>query len=406
MNIIYDCTILSNYNNKSGQRAGVFFTAYNILQELLKQGHNLELYCNFTEYYKIKRIKEFSTLKLVPEYSLLNKFAGIMFYLLSFLPQRLQPYINILTRIYSKYFYIKSKKKQEYINKFDAYFSPFTPASPEINEANIKRYRIVHDLIPVVENGLTPEHKSWFYWFNRIYNTINEKDYYFTDSEYTKMDLLKYFPNIKSDNVRVAYLGANNRFKPDRNNNITKKYNLSNDYVFSLCSLGKRKNLIFAITNFYNFIEKNNINNLELVLAGGIWKSFEKKLHNTLNLYNKEKIKVLGYIPDDDLPALYSNAIMFVYPSLYEGFGLPVLEAMQCGCPVITSNATSLPEVIGNAGIQVNPNSDEEMVAAYEKMYFDSTFRKSCQQKGLERAKQFSWEKCTNEIVNFIQSTL
>ena len=94
---------------------------------------------------------------------------------------------------------------------------------------------------------------------------------------------------------------------------------------------------------------------------------------------------------------------MFVYPSLYEGFGLPVLEAMQCGCPVITSNVSSLPEVVGDASIQINPISDAEMIFAYEKMYFDADFREECKLKGLERAKLFSWEKCASELLEFIK---
>ena len=105
---------------------------------------------------------------------------------------------------------------------------------------------------------------------------------------------------------------------------------------------------------------------------------------------------------DEDLPSLYSNALMFIYPSLYEGFGLPVLEAMKCGCPVITSNVSSLPEVIGSAGIQIDPNSDEELIKAYEKMYYDTFFRELCIEKGLIRAKKFSWRKCTSEIIEFI----
>ena len=102
----------------------------------------------------------------------------------------------------------------------------------------------------------------------------------------------------------------------------------------------------------------------------------------------------------------YSNALCFIYPSLYEGFGLPVLEAMQCGCPVITSNSSSLPEVIGDCGIQINPKSNEELVAAYKKMYFDDIFRQTCIQKGIERSKQFSWEKCALNILSYIEQNL
>lgn len=140
------------------------------------------------------------------------------------------------------------------------------------------------------------------------------------------------------------------------------------------------------------------------MLVGSIWKNFEKELSNAISNFDKSKLIFTGYVKDEDLSIIYSNASFFIYPSLYEGFGLPVLEAMQCGCPVITSNVTSLPEVVGDCGIQIDPNNNKELVLAYEKMYFDENFRKECSLKGLERAKIFSWEKCANQIISFIQS--
>ena len=110
------------------------------------------------------------------------------------------------------------------------------------------------------------------------------------------------------------------------------------------------------------------------------------------------------YIEEQDLRHYFSNALCFIYPSLYEGFGLPVLEAMQCGCPVITSDTSSLPEVIGEAGIKINPTSDEEMIEAYEKMYFNEEFRHECSKLGLGRAKRFSWKKCASELLEFIET--
>ena len=125
---------------------------------------------------------------------------------------------------------------------------------------------------------------------------------------------------------------------------------------------------------------------------------------DSLGIFDCEsKIRLLGYVDDDDLPKLYSNALFFIFPSKYEGFGLPVLEAMACGCPTITSNTSSLPEVIGETGIQVNPNNDEEMVQAYERMYFDNIYRALCSERGLERAKMFSWKICAKNILDFIQ---
>ena len=103
------------------------------------------------------------------------------------------------------------------------------------------------------------------------------------------------------------------------------------------------------------------------------------------------------------MSALYSGAEMFLFPSLYEGFGIPVLEAMKCGLPVICSNTTSLPEVIGDCGIKINPTSDQEMLSAMEKMYFDRDFREKCIEKGVERAKLFTWKKCVDVISETIK---
>lgn len=101
-----------------------------------------------------------------------------------------------------------------------------------------------------------------------------------------------------------------------------------------------------------------------------------------------------GYLPGGDLPALYSGAAVFVFPSLYEGFGLPPLEAMACGTPVITSNVSSLPEVVGEAGVQVHPEDVGRLAAEIEDLITDPARRALLSQKGLERAKQFSWERC------------
>ena len=431
MKILFDATELSYFLEESGHRAGVFFVALNLFRELKKRKDvELVFYCNFKRYYFLKevieKVEEFQGIELLKEnsrinlvFAKLNYLSNLKWIAMPLARLKLSPIapcgrgnggcitrraihnistnlkygILSITRYYENIFYRQNKKNIEQLKNFEIYFSPFSAPSDEILDSkHLKRFRMIHDIIPILEAGKVPTNKRL--WCYRIYNTINKNDFYVTNSECTRKDVLKYF-NLNEENIKTTLLGADNYFKPLKD---TKE-----KYIFSLCTLGKRKNLIFAIKNFFKFIEKNKIDDLKLVLAGGVWDKFKKELTKTIGNFDQSKIKVLGYVKDEELPNLYSNALMFIYPSLYEGFGLPVLEAMKCGCPVITSNVSSLPEVIGQAGIQINPENDEELIKAYEKFYYDNFFRELCIERGLIRAKNFSWEKCANEILDFIK---
>ncbi len=396
MKILFDCTELSYFYDTNGHRAGVFYVALNLFEEFKKRGCDVTFYCDFRRIEFMKNIKDFSEVKFLDEYSRLNRMVSKILYLTKDTPYVIKTAINILARFYDKYLYVKSKKAIKKIEDFDVYLSPFTPPSVDIQNADIPKFRMLHDIIPILEKGMPKNTKDWHY---KVYNTINDKDFYFANSECTREDVLKYFPFIKPENIKTTLLGVNENFIQQSKNNSEK-------YVFSLCTLGKRKNVIFAIRNFIKFIEKNKINDLKLVLGGSNWKTFEAELDKTLKQYDKSKIVLTGYVKDEELPALYSSALMFVYPSLYEGFGLPVLEAMKCGCPVITSNVSSLPEVIGQAGIQIDPKNDEEMIKAYEKFYYDNFYRELCSERGMIRAREFSWSKCCDEILEFINEKL
>jgi glycosyltransferase involved in cell wall biosynthesis len=236
--------------------------------------------------------------------------------------------------------------------------------------------------------------------------SLNGNDYYFTNSEHTRQDFLKYFPVLDGNKIFTTLLACDEKFKHCTIEQIKKskqKYNIPTDkkYVFSLCTLEPRKNLVRAVKTFIEFIKKNNIEDMDFVLGGGAWESFIGVLEQEVPDWRKyqDKILKIGYVDDEDLAPLYSGALWFVYTSQYEGFGLPPLEAMSCGCPVITSNNSSLPEVVGNAGIMIDWDSDEQHIQAYEKYYFDENLRKEKAQKGLERAKTFSWGKCTKKMI-------
>ena len=398
MKLLFDATELSYINENSCNKAGVFYAALNLFREFKKAGIDITFFCDFKRFYIFKDIEEFKDYRLLEENSILNKFISYILFLTNKSPHNLKYFFIILARIYDKYLYRVNKKNLEQLKNFNIYFSPYTPPSKEILASNLKIYRMIHDTIPIIEKGRKSHAGDWY---DKVYNTLNDRDYYVTNSDSTRNDTLKYFPFIKENHIKTTLLGANNSFKPSAEDSP-----IEGKYIFSLCSLGKRKNLEFAIRNFFTFIKNNNIDDLKLVLGGSIWPKYKKELDSIINKYDSSKIILAGYIEEQELAKYYTNALCFIYPSLYEGFGLPVLEAMQCGCPVITSNISSLPEVIGDAGIQINPKNDDELISAYEKMYYDSDYRNTCTEKGLERAKQFSWDKCAKEILDFINNTL
>ena len=296
-------------------------------------------------------------------------------------------------------------------SKIDAFFSPIFKIPDAVRKyPNVSCYTVLYDIIAL----LYPQYFSkniYSDWYNEFINSLNNNDYYFSISDYTKRDFLKFFSQLGEEKISTIPLSTNFTYKPNHNKNnlhdIRQKYNIPENkkYLFSLCSLEPRKNLIRSVKCFIEFIKKNKIDDLVYVLGGASWGNFIEKLEKEVPDFEKYKNKIVraGYVADDDMEALYSNAEWFVYTSQYEGFGMPPLEAMACGTAVIASNSSSLPEVVGNAGIMIDWDSDEQHIAAYEKYYFDKKLRDEMAQKGLERSKQFSWDKATDIILEKIK---
>jgi glycosyltransferase involved in cell wall biosynthesis len=153
------------------------------------------------------------------------------------------------------------------------------------------------------------------------------------------------------------------------------------------------------IKSFSKFILQENPKDLHLVLTGNSTYGYSILEKLGIDKKVREKIVLAKSIANEDLASVYSNATCFFFMSLYEGFGLPALEAMQCGTPVVTSNATSLPEVVGDAGIMLSPNDEDGLCQTMLQIYNDQELRNKFSVLGLSRAKQFSWERCANEYV-------
>jgi glycosyltransferase involved in cell wall biosynthesis len=290
-----------------------------------------------------------------------------------------------------------NKKK---IENFDIYFSFYYPIPDFINSnKSITKAIFLHDLTPI--NNPQFHTKIIKKEFAKILKSIKNDTLIFVNSECTKNDFLKHYPKFKNNKIIVALLAADKKkfyiFK-NKAEKILQKYEIPTNekYFLSLGSLNPRKNLEFIVESFEKFLRQNPKASINLVLAGAIgWKSDE-----LLKKANKKRIFITGFIEDNDLKVIYNGALAFVYPSLYEGFGLPVLEAMQCGLPIITSNTTSLPEVAGDAGILIDPTNKEELVKAFEKLYINKELRKNLIKKSLSRIKKFSWEKTAKKIIS------
>jgi glycosyltransferase involved in cell wall biosynthesis len=290
------------------------------------------------------------------------------------------------------------------------FLSPVYSISDEIkNNTSIKLFHVLYDCVPLLKDIPYPpvDNNDWYI---KMVQGLNNTTYYFCISECTKNDFLKLFPNqLDETKMFVTPIATSQIFYPnyDKSNiqKIFEKYgiasNHNNYYIFSLCNIDPRKNLVFTIKCFIKFIKKHKIDNLYFYLGGGYLTGFIDQFTNTaygFNEYNKKIIR-LGYIDDEDVNILYSNSLFFVYLSQYEGFGLPPLEAMQAGTPVICSNNSSLPEVVGDAAITITYNDEKACIKAFEDLYFNEDLRKHYIGKGLERAKLFSWEK-TVKLMN------
>jgi glycosyltransferase involved in cell wall biosynthesis len=191
--------------------------------------------------------------------------------------------------------------------------------------------------------------------------------------------------------MRVIYEAAHPRFQPftrSSNHPIIKKYNLPENFILTVGTIEPRKNL----TTLFEVLSQLEDRALPLVVIGKQGWLFDETYRKLRDLGLTERVKFLGYVPDEDLPMLYSAATAFAFPSVYEGFGLPPLEAMACGAPVISSNASSLPEVVGEGGLLVSPMDVRAWREAIERVLSDEMLRRDLSLRGLTQAAKFSWK--------------
>jgi glycosyltransferase involved in cell wall biosynthesis len=313
-----------------------------------------------------------------------------------------------VTRIAEACFHSVNSKS---LAEADIFHSPFYPLPRQVKrERNLRKFLTVYDLIPILYPKFFEFDEN--HLIQKALESLDPDSWILCISHATKNDLCNYLTSISPSRVFVTHLAASELFylctSSEEVTDVRNKYKIPNSpYILSLSTLEPRKNIDHTIRCFAKLVQQEKIKDLYLVLVGTKgWdynKIFEEiSYHDSV----KDRIIITGYVADEDLAALYSGALMFVYPSFYEGFGLPPLEAMQCGVPVITSNTSSLPEVVGDAGIMVSPTDADALCQSMLDIYNNSSLRAEMSMRSLEQAKQFSWEKCTQETVAAYKTAL
>ena len=308
----------------------------------------------------------------------------------------------VLAAIKSYFERREEKRFGRKVSAFQVYHSPSAQVPALIRKrANMIKVIEVHDLIPVlfphfldaqaIHGKKHPIHET--------IDSLTREDFVICNSQSTRNDLLAYRKDLAPDRVFVAPLAASSKFFPVEDPGqiaaIQQRYRipLEKKYILSVCTLEPRKNLETVVRAFLRLIGDHAVEDLVLVLvgmAGWNYGPLIEQIDATGVL--KEKIVLTGFVPDEDLAALYSGALVFAYLSFYEGFGLPPLEAMQCGTPVITSNTSSLPEVVGEAGIMIDPRDAPAAAGYFFRFYQEPGYREGFSKKALAQAKRFSWD--------------
>lgn len=289
------------------------------------------------------------------------------------------------------------------------YFEPFFLSLPFSKK--YKTIVTVHDLTPLV----FPEHfpagmKGGIKWQLQKMN-LKKSDRILTDSKSSKLDINKY-TGIREEIIDVAYLAAGEEFRKLEIGNwklkITDKYQLPDQFVLYVGDATWNKNLP-------RLIKAAKQNKIPLIMVG---KTLTEKNYDKSNPWNQDlvqtqklisesdNVKTLGFVPTDDLVLLYNTASAFIMPSLYEGFGLPILEAMQSGCPVITTKEGSIPEVAGNAALYVDVKDTESIVDGLSQVFENQKLQSDLSTRGILQAKKFSWKKTAEKTIESYEKTL
>lgn len=307
---------------------------------------------------------------------------------------------------------MSSRKHQRF---FEDYYIPSYGIKEEIDllhlpqngiglssEGNFAKLVTIHDLIPYI----MPETVGKGYlkkFLQTMPEIIDNSTGIITVSEYSKQDILRFFPHFPAENIFVTHLAANKSFTPlDKEKclyDVNKRFNFTGPFIMYIGGFSLRKN-VRGLVDAFNSIHKNIDPNYKLLIVGGLRDEGSKLKSYVESLPIGDKVIFTGFIEDAYLPTLYNATTLFAYPSLYEGFGLPPLEAMGCKTAVLTSNITSIPEVVPFKEALINPNDPKDVALKLEELLINDSLRNKLENLGFERSKNFTWKNTAKNTLN------
>ncbi len=380
MNIGIDIRVLAR-----GARTGVEEYAINLLAHLLSLENKVNYKLFYNAYQKVKLNYDWLSLDNVQ----LKDFK---------IPNRL---FFALAR------YFNQPKIDNLLKGVDVYFNPHFFIAPVSSKC--KKIITFHDL----SFEHYPEFFSWRKraWHKFLMNTRQEAeqaDKIIAVSESTKQDLINLY-GIEKEKIKVIYSGVGKQFKTISSKsdlkNTSLKYGLPKRFILFFGTIEPRKNIIGLIKAFEILKEGHSSipSELKLVIAGTKGWLYQDIFRTAQESRHRRDIFFTGFIKEQDKPCLYNLAELFVFPSFFEGFGFPPLEAMACGLPTIVSGNSSLPEVVGSGALIIDPFNIDEMAWAMETALINKSLREKLIQKGLKQAKKFSWKKCAQKTLKVLK---
>lgn len=282
--------------------------------------------------------------------------------------------------------------------KADIFFAPSSYIIPSILPATIKTVLTVHDLVAFIYPN-THNKKATIIEKLLLRRALRRAAHVCAVSENTCTDILQRF-HYEPNKIDVVYCGASDEFKPiskEKIQDFIVKTNLPEKFFLAVGTLEPRKNYLHLIRSFKEVSDRYP--DYHLIIVGKEGWDFEKIHEAIKENYLTKKVHLLGYLSNKSLVNLFSLAKALVFPSLYEGFGIPPLEAMQCGCPVIATHTSSIPEVVGNAALLVNPESHMQIADAMLKIIKDPELAEELRERGFKQSGKFSWEESAKKLL-------